>query len=43
MADARRARSAARDQINTGIDPAQAKRIEKKRTRRPRTPTRLKR
>ncbi|MFC3106914.1 tyrosine-type recombinase/integrase [Undibacterium arcticum] len=29
LADARRARSAARDQINTGIDPAQAKRIEK--------------
>jgi integrase len=30
LADARKARMAARDKINAGIDPAQAKRIEKK-------------
>jgi len=30
LADARKARSAARDKINAGIDPSQAKRIEKK-------------
>jgi hypothetical protein len=29
LADARKARMAARDKINAGIDPAQAKRIEK--------------
>ncbi|PUA20855.1 integrase [Glaciimonas sp. PCH181] len=28
LADARKARSAARDKINAGIDPSQAKRIE---------------
>lgn len=30
LADARKARSAARDKINAGVDPSQAKRIEKK-------------
>jgi integrase len=30
LADARKARAAARDKINAGIDPSQAKRIEKK-------------